>query len=250
MSDPKLARLESEVEAARMKLAADLATLTSPATLSHFREAVITEAHATKARVVSDLQDGTRSRVQDFVDGLKAKAAANPVAVAAIGAGLAWRLMRHPPVTTALVGVGLYSLLNTDRREQPFVEKYGLDEKATALKEQVSEFGETASLVAGQAAEKLQDWGSKAKAVAGELVTEAQEKTGLAIGYMSEAKDEVRDSAQRMTTQASKVGQQAASVVQGAVSDDVSRDRMLLGMAGIAVATAVGIAFQRRGNGA
>ena len=35
---------------------------------------------------------------------LKDRAAANPVAALAIGAGLAWRLVHRPPIATLLVG--------------------------------------------------------------------------------------------------------------------------------------------------
>ena len=48
-----------------------------------------------------------------MVDDLKAKAAANPAATLAIGAGIAWRAFRHPPIATALIGAGLFSLLRT-----------------------------------------------------------------------------------------------------------------------------------------
>src|SRR4026208_651381 len=45
---------------------------------------------------------------------LKARAAANPSAALAIGAGLAWRLVKHPPIATALIGAGAPSLWRTN----------------------------------------------------------------------------------------------------------------------------------------
>jgi hypothetical protein len=39
-------------------------------------------------------------------DDVKARAAANPAAVIAIGAGLAWRLLQRSPIASALIGVG------------------------------------------------------------------------------------------------------------------------------------------------
>jgi hypothetical protein len=38
---------------------------------------------------------------------LKARAAANPLALAAVAAGVGWRLFHRPPIATALVGLGL-----------------------------------------------------------------------------------------------------------------------------------------------
>jgi hypothetical protein len=49
-------------------------------------------------------------------DDVKARAAANPAALIAIGAGLAWRLMQRPPIASALIGVGLYSLWKTEAK--------------------------------------------------------------------------------------------------------------------------------------
>jgi len=46
-----------------------------------------------------------------MVEDMKAKASENPAATLAISAGLAWRLLRHPPIATALIGAGLFSLL-------------------------------------------------------------------------------------------------------------------------------------------
>jgi hypothetical protein len=93
-----LSQLEFEVEQARAKLANDLAILRSPQTYRDFA-----------AEVKSD----TRSLVQRALDDIKARAATNPTAALAIGAGLGWRLIKHPPIATALIGAGLYSLWRT-----------------------------------------------------------------------------------------------------------------------------------------
>ena len=94
--------LESEVDAARMRLASDMVRLRSPAGLTGLRDqamaAASSAASSTGARLWSDL---------------KGRAAANPGATLAIGAGIAWHLARHPPISTLLVGYGLYSLMRT-----------------------------------------------------------------------------------------------------------------------------------------
>src|SRR5215207_2417043 len=100
---------EREVEAARSKLAADLAILSSPATFSEFTNDLKADATDVKDEALAK----AKSTVQGIVDDIKARAAENPAAVLAIGAGIAWHLVRHPPITTALVGAGLYSLFKT-----------------------------------------------------------------------------------------------------------------------------------------
>src|SRR4029453_10516715 len=89
---------ESEVEEARAKLAKDLAVLRSPQTYREFG---------------ADLKSEAQSVVQNILDEVKARAAANPTAALAIGAGIGWRLLRHPPIATTLIGAGLFSLWRT-----------------------------------------------------------------------------------------------------------------------------------------
>lgn len=246
MSDRSIAQLESEVAAARAKLAADLAVLTSPRAVSHFRRSVETEAYAAKDRWVGAAQGAVRSRVQDFVDATKAKAAANPAAVAAIAAGVGWRLMRHPPVATVLVGAGLYSLFTTDRRQRPFIERHGLDEKAQALRTKVADTSEAVIGTARSAAERAQELASQVASAGQEFVAEARERIGHATGAAPSAR-EPREEAEGIWDGITANGARTTPVVRSAASDNENWDRMLLGAAGLAVAAAVGIASQRRG---
>ncbi len=113
MSDPSLHQLEREVEAARAKLAGDLSTLRSPTTYSEFTSDLKHEALDVKDALLDKAKSSVVSTIEDFVDDLKARAAANPAAALAIGAGIAWRLIQRPPIATALVGAGLFSLFRT-----------------------------------------------------------------------------------------------------------------------------------------
>ena len=70
-----LSKLEVEVEEARAKLATDLALLRSPQTYREFTASLKSEAQSVAQRVLDDV---------------KARAAANPTAALAIGAGIAW----------------------------------------------------------------------------------------------------------------------------------------------------------------
>ncbi len=56
-------------------------------------------------------RDTGRQTAQGLTDSLKQRAMDNPFAVALIGAGIAWRLYKKPPVTTLLVGAGVASLM-------------------------------------------------------------------------------------------------------------------------------------------
>jgi hypothetical protein len=131
---------ELEVERARTKLASDLAALRSPKVFSNFTEDIKHEALGTKDALVESVQSSVRSSANDLLEDLKARAAANPAAALAIAAGVAWRLVRHPPIATGLVGLGLYSLLKTPSSSRPgWNDRDYLSAGAERLKEQVTD---------------------------------------------------------------------------------------------------------------
>ena len=136
---------ERDVEQARTKLAADLATLRSPETFTKFTDDLKNEALHTKDAVLYGL-----------VESLKAKATANPVAALAIGAGLAWRFVNHPPIASALVGIGLFSLWRTDasRPLNGYPADY-LEEGKQRLKEQGTELVSKITDLAGDAQQTI-----------------------------------------------------------------------------------------------
>ena len=113
MIEPSLNQLEREVEASRTKLASDLSTLRSPATAAEFTETLKQEALDAKDALLDKAKASAQSSIESLIEDVKARAAANPAAALAIGAGIAWRLIRHPPIATALVGAGLISLFRT-----------------------------------------------------------------------------------------------------------------------------------------
>src|SRR5436309_14363927 len=103
MSEPSLNHLERDVETARVKLASDLSTLRSPSTTAEFTETLKQEAVDAKDALVEKAKTSVQSSIESLIEEAKARAAANPAAALAIGAGVAWRLIRHPPITTLLV---------------------------------------------------------------------------------------------------------------------------------------------------
>ena len=188
MSDPNIRRLELEVEAARAKLATDLSRLRSPAAYADLRKSLKQDAQEAKDLIVDQAKSTTQSTLQGMVDDLKAKAAANPAATLAIGAGIAWRVFRHPPIATALIGAGLLSLMRTPpaRVSGNGVADYfshakeRLKDQATDLAGEVKDQAaviagdvkdhalamakavrEQSTELAGAAKEKVQQWGSR-----------------------------------------------------------------------------------------
>ena len=313
MTEPSLHELERDVEAARARLASDLATLRSPSTFSEFTEGLKAEALDTKDALVEKAKSSVQSSVQGVIDELKAKALANPAAVLAIGAGLAWRLIKHPPVATVLVGAGLYSLLRTPQGapESPYVTR--ATEMAGTLRDHASEYGEQAGELAASARERAQQWSAAAQDAAADIreravsaaqqvsqavdgardtaagmaqrgaarleerredaarmaggavqvLNERQRATSDTASSMADAANramhDARDAAGDMARHASRVTQDLAaragatlsetsSAVQRGLRDDDVRDKLLLGAAGFAVAAAIGIAMQRRGD--
>jgi hypothetical protein len=75
-----------------------LSRLRSPAAYADFRKSLKQDAQEAKDLILDQAKSTTESTLQGMVDDLKAKAAANPAATLAIGAGIAWRLSWVVPV--------------------------------------------------------------------------------------------------------------------------------------------------------
>ncbi len=225
-----LGSLEREVEIARARLAQDLSVLVSPRTYSEFKQ---------------NLREEGRSSVMRVVEDLKARAAANPAAVLAIGAGLAWRLLQRPPVTAALVGAGVISLWRTQplRLVSNAPPDYVAEGKER-LKEQVGDFAESvknraaemASGVAEQASELVDAASEKAQNLGAEAVSGVKQQAAALSKKAVHAVDDGWQSAAEAATRLRRSPN---------IDDANMRDNLLLGVAGAAVMAAVGIAYQR-----
>ena len=221
-----LHRLESDVEAARAKLARNLALLRSPQPYLQSGAALKSEAHALSQRILDDL---------------KARAAANPSAALAIGAGIGWRLFKHPPIATALIGVGLLSLWRT--KPVPLADQDYLATAQRRLGEQLSEAADTVkdyavdTAVAGR--EKVGAYAQSALETAEDFAASATERAANTLegarGAAAHASDNAVNAVQRATSHG--------------IGNGSLRDQVLLGAAGAAVVAALGIAYQRRKTG-
>ena len=310
MSDAELNALERDVEQARARFADDLARLRSPSTLARFKDDAWAEARDTKDELVGKTKEAAKDGAQRLFTELKERAAANPVAALAIGAGLAWRLVHRPPIATLLVGMGVVGLLRTSparnsetymglHDEDPrLLHRYGASEPGLAARA-----GELADVVK----DKVQDWSAEAGDAARATATQVAETTtavverasralrdvrdvardtaanvgdratamaerasdglddaksaaritaalsptpaavaGQASQTVQDASDTVRETVAHMADKAAVLGQQASNRIYEALPDKEDRDTYLLGAAALAVAAAVGIAYQRR----
>jgi ElaB/YqjD/DUF883 family membrane-anchored ribosome-binding protein len=181
---------------------------------------------------------------------LKARAAANPAAVMAIAAGLAWRLIQRPPIASALIGVGLFSLWKTEAKTSPAegTRPSYLQQSKESLREQAGDVFSAAADIASQAQETVSAKGSEVWADAKEKMREWGEEAGRTVG---DTTSQLRSSGEaflgdiRAKNLRDQVHDVAAKAVDKVRDDDV-RNNLLLGVAGVAVAAALGITCQKR----
>jgi hypothetical protein len=237
MADVSLREHERQVERSRAKLTQDLAVLCSPDTFAAFTDDLKQQALATK---------------DAFLEDLKARAAANPAAVIAIGAGLAWRLVQRPPIASALIGVGLFSLWKTEakRSDEASAGPSYLQQSKQALKEQAGELVSATSQIAGQAQEAVSAKGAEVWDGAREKLRELAEGVGGTFGdassrLKSTGEAFLGDIRHKQHDLRDQIQDVAAAAVEK-VRDDDMRNKVLLGVAGAAIAAALGIACQKR----
>ena len=236
MSQADLDTLERDVEAARNRVAGDVARLRRPAIVADFKNDVTSKALSLKDELVqraSDTASGTAQRV--WTD-LKDRARANPGAVFAIGAGLAWHLARHPPITTVLVGLGLTSLMRTDPAsgELPIVTR--ATELAGSVQETVREWSADGREAIETAADKAREWSAEGR----EAIETAAEK---AREWSEEARAAAGDTLSQVSSRAADLAQNSGRRLSP--YDSEVRDSYLLGVATLAIGAAAVISMRR-----
>jgi hypothetical protein len=251
MSQADLNALEREVELTRARFADDLARLRSPRNLAAFKEDLWAQARETKDEMIDKTKEAASDAARRILAELKARAAANPAAALALGAGLAWRLVHRPPIASLLVGVGLIALLRTSPSQtnlQTHMDPYADDAKPHD-RDGAGLAAQTSAL-ADAARRKVLDWGAQASDAAREVTTQIAEKVASAADRTSDALHDAghttRESVARVADNAAFVSDRASSRLRAAIPSRDDRDTYLLGAAALAVTAAVGIAFQRR----
>ena len=266
-----VALCEQEVQDARAKLTADLAALRSPANLTAFTDELKHEAVAAKDSVVQHAKETVRTTIEEIVADLKAKAASNPAAVLTIGAGIAWQLVRNPPIVSGLIGVGIYSLLRTPAPDSvPSGELDYVDYGKQRLKQQAAYVGFEAARVIAKAGEALSEKRDefydtvkdKVRGLTDEAAETAADVTSTAKartdGLAASARQTFHDALDQVEAVATHSREATATTLSEAVhsaakrgayvveTTSASRDSLLLVVAGVAVAAALGISIQKR----
>ena len=247
--------LERDVAQARARFANDLARLRSPDNLARFKDDLWAEARETKDELVDKTKEAAKDGAQRVLTELKERAAANPLAAAAIGAGLAWRFIHRPPIATLLIGAGLFGLLRTSapqRSNEPYM---GFHDEERVLRHRTGDgdLAQRGADMAGAVKEKVQDWSASAGETARAAATQIGDKAAAAAEGASQTLHEARTTARETLSQATEnaaaLAERASTRLQHAMPDREDRDKYLLGAAALAVAAAVGIAYQRRTHG-
>jgi hypothetical protein len=238
MSSISLRQHEHEVEQSRARLSHDLTVLCSPATLTAFTD---------------DLKQEVFEQRDALWEKIKARAASNPAAVMAIGSGLAWRLLRSPPIASALIGVGLWSLWKTQPRTAYDASGRRLDyaeQSKEVLKEQAGQMFSAASDIAGKAQEAAVAKGSEVWEGAKERMQDWRENIGDSV---AETASKLKTSGEALLTDIRAKRhdlrdemQEVAAAAGDKVQDDDTRNTLLLAVAGVAIAGALGIACQKK----
>jgi hypothetical protein len=237
MTTLELDRLEEDVAEARERVVADVARLRSPAAMAEFK---------------ADIGHTFSDTAQRTFDGLKSRAAANPAALLAIGAGLMWRFARRPPIASLLVGVGLASLLRTSPGSppSPVVTRTGellqaANEKAGAFSEQAREFTAQAREAAAAAAATVSHTAARVVEQGARLPDEAAQVATRMSGEAAEAAARVSEGAAQFAAESSRSADRLSAAAHRAFADDSARDALLLGFAALAVGAAALITYRR-----
>jgi F0F1-type ATP synthase membrane subunit b/b' len=274
--------LERDVEAARARLVNRVAQLKAPP-ISGVKDELVADATEYKDEVIDSAKQKVTDAIDGFVSDVKRRAADNPVAVAAIGAGLAWRLWQKPPIATLLVGAGVAALFGRSSVHEIDIDPYDPDRPSGYVPGGVAGYGYGttrgtieqkviggATVAAETAREKVSELRAKANELkdsafrsAGELTDRARESAAElrdnAVRSASELMGSARHSADQLRNETvrssgaavdtlSSYARDARSRIQPAreYAEDVVRDNgVYLGLAALAVGAAAGIGFMQ-----
>ena len=230
MSPAELDRLEGDVQDARQRLKSDLEVLRAPETFSSFKEEVVSEARQSSNDAIANAKAGATGWSERLIAEIKERAAANPIAVGAIAAGIGWRIVRNPPITTMLVGYGLYSLFRTQPGQlAPGAQAvYQAADAAVAAKEQVQQWSKEAGDAAAEATGSVQAVAANVSESALRLGAEAGERVTAAAASLQATATSGSQTVRRMA------------------ADRQQWDKVLLGAAAVSLTTAVGLVWLRR----
>jgi hypothetical protein len=238
-TSPDFDLLERDLQETRERLARDLDRLRSTETISGFKADLLAQVSETKDELVGKAKASVSAGMQDLWSEVKARAAANPAAALALGAGLAWRLLHRPPIASALVGLGLISLWRTD----PQYPAPGADLAARS-----AELIRTARANAEVAGADLQARTEQIRSAASEFMEGTAEAAGDVLEASQHAVETIRRRGQEMLPVAADNALTAVDRIIELSPSVKERDQILVSAAALALAAAVGVTAQRRFN--
>jgi ElaB/YqjD/DUF883 family membrane-anchored ribosome-binding protein len=237
VSRADLIDLERDVELARDRFAESLARVTSPEAVEELKEDLL-EA---KDEVIHRAREAAQDTMSNFVTELKDRAVANPVAIAAIGAGLLWRVVHRPPIASLLIGLGAISLLRTRRingAEDEFYVPGRETLQEAAARDKIQDLSEVAKVAA-------EGFGEKAEAAAQSFREGAK---SAAHGIVDEAQAAAQQAISRVSDTTHRVMKQTSAFADGVIRHSNAKDNLLLGTAALAIGAAMITAYQRRNH--
>src|SRR5947209_3118434 len=263
--------LERDVEAARARLVNRVAQLKAPP-LSGVKDELVADATDYKDEVIDSAKQKLTDTIDGFVSDIKRRAAENPVAVAAIGAGIAWKLWQKPPITTLLVGAGVAALFGRSSVHEIDVDPYDADRPSSYVPGGVAGFGyertrdvieqkaiggatvaiETAREKAGELRDRVVEMRDSALRSASELRENVVRSAGELMDNARHSAGELRESAVLSSGRAgdslSAYARDTRARIQPArnYAEDVVRDNgVYFGLAALAVGAAAGIGLMQ-----
>jgi len=263
--------LERDVEAARARLVNRVAQLKAPP-ISAVKDEFVADATEYKDEVIDSAKQKLTGTIDGFVSDIKRRAAENPVAVAAIGAGIAWKLWQKPPITTLLVGAGVAALFGRSSVHEIDVDPYDADRPSSYVPGGVAGFGyertrdvieqkaiggatvaiETAREKAGELRDRVVEMRDSALRSASELRENVVRSAGELMDNARHSAGELRESAVLSSGRAgdslSAYARDTRARIQPArnYAEDVVRDNgVYFGIAALAVGAAAGIGLMQ-----
>jgi ElaB/YqjD/DUF883 family membrane-anchored ribosome-binding protein len=208
--------LERDVEAARARLVNRVAQLKAPP-ISGVKDELVADATDYKDEVIDSAKQRLTDTIDGFVSDIKRRAAANPVAVAAIGAGIAWKLWQKPPITTLLVGAGVAALFGRSSMREIEIDPYDAERPSSYVPGGVGGYGyertrdaieqkaiggatvalETVRGRAGELRDKANELKDSAFRSAGDLRESAVRSAGELMDSTRHSADRLRDNVTR-----------------------------------------------------
>lgn len=224
--DNDLRRLEREAEEARARLHHTIAEIKDPRTIENAKKEVMDRAGEMKDQILGyitgakeDALQSGRDQTNEFARKLQRTALENPIPVLLIGAGIGWHLYKKPPITTALLGAGLYGLMkNWDGAadERAWRDPYNAASPRGYVPGGVAGYGYDEVTDVASAAERV-------KTVATNLVYGAEDAVSKVTDAVSHASERVRETVSGGVSQVKDaVGQQTQALAGAA--DLLSRE--------------------------